>query len=175
MAGGKNDSWLGLAGDPPIAISAFCVSVENPHSTRAPQPGPGHTRSSLPSPQAEGQVPPPCGGSSRCACPTGRAPGLASTHLKRLAGLPTGLPPGRRGGPPPELPVLQAPEMLILHLPVRKAIIGNRIHSPGNVTSSGHRSPGRETLLGPGPTTDTTDGSSALWLRVTSLRLGSET
>ena len=48
---------------------------------------------------------------------------------------------------------------LFLHLPVRKAIIGNRIHSPGTLTSSGHWILGRATLLGPGLTTDTTRGA----------------
>lgn len=86
-----------------------------------------------------------------------------------------GRPPSHHGGPLPDLRVFQAPEMFVLHLPVHKAIIGNRIHSPGTVTSSGHRSPGSETLLGPGLTTDTTEGRSAPWHRVTSPRLVSET
>ena len=54
---------------------------------------------------------------------------------------------------------------LFLHLPVHKAIIGNRIQSPGTLTSSGHRILGRVTLLGPGLTTDTTRGTLPRGLR----------
>lgn len=70
---------------------------------------------------------------------------------------------------------LQAPEMFTLHLPVRKAITGNRIHRPGRLTSSA-----AEAQEG-GPCWARADhrhreGSSARRRhRVTSLRLVSQT
>lgn len=60
----------------------------------------------------------------------------------------------------------RAPEMFVLHLPVLEAIIGNRIRSPGLLTSSG----GGETL---GPGADHRHPRESLPLLMTSL--GSET
>lgn len=115
-----------------------------------------------------GQGPRPRWVSSRCARVPAAEPWALGAHT---CGAQDPLPPA--GPPEPRVP--QPPETSLLQLPVGKAVVGNRIPSPGNVTSPGHRSPGRETLLGPGLTTDTAEGSSAPWHRVTSLRLVSET
>lgn len=126
-------AWQGGRSHCPICF----LSVENPHSTRVLGLVPGtHAHLFLP-------CKPKVRFLSRAGFPRGvRVPraehGASPVHLKGPAGLPAGLRPGLRGGLPPELCAPQAPEMFILHLPVRKAIIGNQIHSPGNVTSSGH-------------------------------------
>lgn len=162
-----------------MAISTFCVSGKNPHSSRDPASPRSRGPRLPPPPQAEagkaGRTTPPSphAGSPHAVHPDGKALGLDKHSTESTAGsvhpTPTPAPPG---GPPPELRVLWALEMFILHLPVCRAITGNRIHSPGNLTSSGHR---RETLLGPGLTAGTTEGRSTQRHRVTSPWLASET
>lgn len=168
-AGGKSDSLPGLAEDPPTAVSAFCGSGEKPRSTRAPGPlRVAHAHLPLPGELQvrSGSSAPP--GLLTPRCVPAAEPWALGAHT---CGAQDPLPPA--GPPEPHVP--QAPETFLLQLPAGKAVVGNRIPSPGNVTSPGHRSPGRETLLGPGLTTDTAEGSSAPWHRVTSLRLVSET
>ena len=160
-------------GGPSHCHICFLRECAKPTTTRARGLAPGHTHSSPPSLRAGGHARGPCRVPSGCAGPRA-GPWAPRAHLTRPDSAWPGAPPPR-GGPPPGLRVRRAPEMFILHLPVREAIIGNRIHSPGNVTSSGHRSPGRGTLLSPGLTTDTTEGGSAPWPRVTSPWLVSET
>lgn len=155
-----------------MAISTFCVSGKNPHSPRDPA-SPRHAGLVFPLPHKPRQVK---RGTPRHLRPTPALLTLCILTAKRSASESTAgsVPPAPAppGGPPPELRVLWALEMFILHLPVCRAITGNRIHSPGNLTSSGHR---RETLLGPGLTAGTTEGRSTQRHRVTSPWLASET
>lgn len=165
-------AWQGGPSRCPIYFLCECG---NPHSTRALSPAPvTHTHLSLPlKPKVRFRS--HSRGPHSMRVPRAEHGTLPARTLRGPGGLLAGPPPSHRGGPLPDLRVFRAPEMFVLHLPVHKAIIGNRIHSPGTVTSSGHRSPGSETLLGPGLTTDTTEGRSAPWHRVTSPRLVSDT
>ena len=114
-------------------------------------------------------------GLPRGVSPNSKAPGLHKYSLHRPDCFQQASPHPPWWATTAALRWLQAPEMFMLPLPVHWAMIGNRAHSPGSLTSSGHRSPGRETLLGPWLTTHTMEGSSTRWHWVTSLQLAFQT
>ena len=104
---GKSDSLLALAGDPPIAISAFCASVENPHPPRDPGLSPGTSASCLPSPQTKHQVEP---GTPATPTPAYLVVCLLTAKLQAFINTPSTAqtassrpPPNPPGGPPRQL------------------------------------------------------------------------
>lgn len=159
---GNSDSRLGLAGPlPPLYLLSVTLEGPHPPGTQACS-----IRASFPPPQAKSQgklSPPPF---TRDRVSPGawmfqtQSPGPDPPTSTPPRWLPCQHSQGPAWWPTPRAPRPSGSrKCLFLHLPVRKAIIGNRIHSPGNLTSSGHRISGRATLLGPGLTTDTARGA----------------
>lgn len=162
----------GLAGTLPLSY-LLSVCVWETHTLPGTQAAPSQASSSLPRrPPGEAGTLPPVPAFLVVCTPT-QSLGPRERLPKGPHRLHAGpLPPSRaRAGAPRWL---QAPEMFTLHLPVRRAITGNRIHRPGRLTSSD------AAAQEGGPCWARADhrpreGSSARRHRVTSLRLVSQT